>query len=134
MECLSNTPANRIYLRRFFIAMMVYVVLIVADGLLFRRYHFTGNLAYLLAVLPALGIIGQIVAVGLYLRDEKDEFQRNLFVQCILWGLGGLLAVTSVWGTLESYTHVQHLQPMWVFPIFWGFVGVSTPFLMRRYR
>jgi hypothetical protein len=134
MGCLVKTPATRTYLRRFFTATAAYIALAVVDGLVFRKYRLTGNLAYLLAVLPALGIVGQIVAVGLYLREEKDEFQRNLFIQCMLWGLGGLLAVTSVWGMLESYTHLVHLQPIWIFPIFWLFVGVSSPILMWRYR
>lgn len=134
MGCLTRTPAIRTYLLRFFTATAVYIVLVVADGLLFRRLDLRGSLAYFLAVLPALGIVGQIVSVGLFLREETDEFQRNLFVQCMLWGLGGVLAVTSVWGMLESYTHVVHLQPIWVFPIFWLFVGVSSPILMWRYR
>lgn len=131
MGCLVKTPATRTYLRRFFTATAAYIALAVVDGLVFRKYRLTGNLAYLLAVLPALGIVGQIVAVGLYLREEKDEFQRNLFIQCMLWGL---LAVTSVSGMLESYTHLVHLQPIWIFPIFWLFVGVSSPILMWRYR
>jgi hypothetical protein len=134
MECLTKTPAARTYLRRFLAAMTVYVGLVACDGLLFRRYHLTGAVAYVFAVLPALAILGQMAAVGLYLREETDEFQRSLFTQCMLWGLGGVLAVTSVWGMLESYTRVAHLQPIWVFPIFWFFVGVSSPILMWRYR
>lgn len=83
-------------------------------------------------MLPALGIFGQIVSVELYLREETDEFQRSIFAQSMQWGVGGLLAITSVWGMLECYTHVSHLQPVWIFPIFWVFV--STPILNWRYR
>jgi len=119
---------------RFAIAMLAYIVFLAADAMLFRTYHPQGPVAYLLALLPAIAIIGQIVAVGLYLAEEKDEFQRNLFIQAILWGLGGLLAFTSVWGMLETFTHIRHFQPGSTFTVFWLFVGISSGFLMRKYR
>ena len=134
MGCLEKTPAAGTYLRRFSMAMAAYIAPAIVDGAVLRKNHLTGGLAYLLAVLPALAIIGQIVTVGLYLREETDQFQRSLFVHCMLWGVGGVLTVTSVWGMLESYVHVAHLQPIWVFPMFWMFVGVSSPILMWKYR
>jgi len=75
-----------------------------------------------------------IITVGLYLTEEKDEFQRNLLVQAMLWGLGGVMAVTSVWGMLESFTNIPHFEPTWTFTVFWILVGISSPFLQRRYR
>jgi hypothetical protein len=114
--------------------MSAYVVLLIAVGMYFHHFHPGGVLAYLLALLPAAAIIAQIVTVGLYLGEEKDEFQRNLFIQALLWGLGGVLALTSTWGMLESFTHIQHFQPIWTFSVFWCLVGVCTPFLMKRYR
>ena len=134
MNCLSRSAATRRYLIRFAIAMSAYILLIAADAWCFRIYHPKGLLAYGLAILPAVAIIGQIVIVGLYLAEEKDEFQRNLFIQVLLWGLGGVLAFTSVWGMLESFTHIRHFEPTWTFTVFWLFVGVSTPFLQRKYR
>ena len=134
MNCLRMNPAIRRYLTRFAVAMSAYIALTVVVAESFHRLHPKGPLAYLLAVLPAAAIIGVIITVGLYLTEEKDEFQRNLFIEALLWGLGGVLAVTSVWGMLESFTHITHFQPTWTFTLFWCFVGVSTPFLQRRYR
>ena len=134
MTCLQRSAATRRYLIRFAIAMSAYILLVVLDGVCFRRYHLTGPLAYGLAVLPAVAIIGQIVVVGLYLAEEKDEFQRNLFIEVLLWGLGGVMAFTSVWGMLETFLHIRHFEPTWTFTVFWLFVGISTPFLQRKYR
>jgi len=134
MSCLQTNPATRQYLRRFAIAMSAYIALLLMVATYFHRFHPKGLFTYVLAVLPAIAIIAQIVTVGLYLAEEKDEFQRNLFIQALLWGLGGVLGVTSVWGMLESFTHIPHFQPTWTFSLFWIFVGVCTPFLMRRYR
>lgn len=134
MNCLVKTPATRRYLTRFSIAMFAYILLVLVDGFYFRTFHPTGALAYFLAALPGLAIIAQIVSVGFYLAEEIDEFQHTVFIQCVLLGLGGVLGVTSVWGMLESYTPVVHFQATWTFPLFWCFVGISSPFLMRRYR
>jgi hypothetical protein len=134
IRCLQKNPAIRRYLRRFAIAMSFYIGLTTVVALYFHRFHPKGPVAYLLAVLPAIAIIGLIVTVGLYLAEEQDEFQRSLIIQAMLWGIGGVLAFTSIWGSLESFTHVPHFQPNWTFTLFWCFVGLGSPFLMRKYR
>ena len=134
MTCLQKNPAIRRYFRRFAFAMSAYIALTLVVVTCFVKFHPKGPLAYLLAVLPALAIIGIIVTMGLYLAEEKDEFQRHLMIELLLWGLGGLLAFTSVWGFLESFTHVPHFQPVWTFTVFWICVGLSSPFLLRKYR
>jgi hypothetical protein len=134
MICLPKSPAIKRYTSRFTVAMVVYVVLILLVAWTFKSYHPKGLSAYVLAVLPALPIIAMLVVVGLYLAEEKDEFIRNLQVQSMLWGIGGTLAVTTVWGFLEDFVHVPHMDLFLAFPIFWFIVGVSTPIIRRRYR
>jgi hypothetical protein len=70
----------------------------------------------------------------LYLAEEKDEFVRNMQIQSLLGGIGGTLAVVSVWGFLENFTHVRHLDLFLVYPLFWGFVGFSTVVVRLRYK
>jgi len=74
------------------------------------------------------------VVVGLYLAEEKDEFQRTVLIQSMLWGMGATLAVTSVWGFLENFVQVAHFDLYLVFPLFCFFVGVFTPLVKARYR
>jgi hypothetical protein len=114
--------------------MLLYVLSLVLAIGVFLRYHPTGVLAYLLAVLPAIPLTGLLAIFGLYLAEEKDEFQRSIGVQSMLWGIGGTLAVTNIWGFLESFVHLRHLNPSLDAVIFWIFVGISIPFLLRRYR
>jgi hypothetical protein len=85
-------------------------------------------------VLPAIPIIGIIVVVGLYVAEEKDEFQRNLAIQSMLWGLGAIMALTSVWGFLQIFTHIHPFQPFMTFPLFWCFVGIAAAALRWKYR
>jgi nitric oxide reductase large subunit len=114
--------------------MAAYVALLLGVTWYFRHYQPVGAVAYLLAILPAIPIIGTIVIVGLYLAEEQDEFQRTLLIQSMLCALAAVMAITTVWGFLEAFTNIPHLQPYLVFPLFWFFVGVATPMLKRRYR
>jgi hypothetical protein len=134
MECITSNPAAKRFMRRNLITMLLYVLSLVLAIGVFLRYHPTGVLAYLLAVLPAIPLTGLLAIFGLYLAEEKDEFQRSIGVQSMLWGIGGTLAVTNIWGFLESFVHLRHLNPSLDAVIFWIFVGISIPFLLRRYR
>jgi hypothetical protein len=78
--------------------------------------------------------VGVLVIVGLYLADEKDEFERALIVQSMIWSIGGVLATTTVWGFVEMFVKVPHFALYLIFPLFWFFVGVSGCVLRVRYR
>ncbi|MGA3370244.1 MAG: hypothetical protein ABSC48_00615 [Terracidiphilus sp.] len=134
MNCTTNNPAARRYMRRFAVTMLLYVLFLVLAVWVFVHRHPTGVLAYALAVLPALPAIGLLAVFGLYLAEEKDDFQRFIGVQAMLWGIGGTLAVTTIWGFLENFVHIRHLDLILVFPIFWAFFGISLPILLARYK
>ncbi len=134
MISCTNNPAARRYVRRFALAMFFYVLFIVVSVSVFARRHPTGPLAYVLAVLPAVPIIGMIAIFGLYLKEEKDELQRAIGVQALLWSTGATLSLTTVCGFLEGFVHVPHLQLLWVYPIFCAFFGISLPMINARYK
>jgi len=133
MFCTPKNPAIRRYTYRLLVAMSFYIAFIVVAVYAFRE-HITGPLAYLLAALPALPIVAMLAIIGLYLAEEKDEFQRNVLVQSILWAVGATLSFTTIWGFLELFVAVPHFDLYLVFPLFWGLVGVASPLLKRRYR
>ena len=134
MFCSSKSPAQRRFARSCWMSAASVVVLAVVAAAAFRLWHLKGLPAYPVAVLPALPILWVLFETGRYLAAEKDEFQRNLLVQCLLGGIGGTLATTTVWGYLEAFVHVPHLPAMWIYPIFWLFVGLSMPVVILRYK
>ena len=134
MGCLTKNPAVRRFYLRTAATTGIYIVLTIFIALYFYRFHPHGMCAYLLALLPAIALTGFIVTIGLYLAEEKDEFQRDLMVQALLWGLGGVLVFTSAWGSLETFVHIRHFQPTWTYLVFWIFFILRTPFLLRKYR
>jgi preprotein translocase subunit SecY len=113
-------------------ALCVLFSVVAAVG--FRLSHPHGVLSYLVAVLPALPIMGALVYTGVYLAEEKDEFQRNLLVQSLLGGTGGILAVTTAWGYMEDFAHAPHMDLVWVYPLFWLCAGISYGIVKARYR
>jgi hypothetical protein len=100
----------------------------------FYRWHLEGAIAYLIALLPALPILWTLVATGAYLAEETDEFLRTKLVQSLLGGIGGTLAMTTVWAYLEDFARAPRLDLIWVYPIFWMFVAISVPVVNARYR
>jgi len=134
MECKTINPAARRYMHRFSVTILLYALFIVLAVWVFVHFRPTGPLAYALAVLPAIPCIGMLAVFGLYLVEEKDEFQRFIGVQAMLWGIGGTLTVTTAWGFLENFVHVPHLQLILILPIFWLFFGISLSVLLARYK
>jgi len=134
MPCKSNSPAVRRYFFRFAVSMVLYAVFLVLAVWIFVHFRPTGPVAWLLAILPALAIVGQIAAFGMYLAEEKDEFQRHSGVLALLWGIGATLSVTVVWGSLENFVHLRHLDLTWVYPIFCIFFGIAHALNQARYR
>jgi hypothetical protein len=134
MFCIPEGAASRRYLYRFAPAMGLYLLFLYISVKAFRHLHPTGAFAYGLAILPALPLIATIIIVGIYLVEEQDEFQRNLFIQSVLWGIGLSMAVMTVWGFLELLAGIPHFQTYLAYPLFWTFVGAATPLLKLRYR
>jgi len=133
MFCVSN-PAQGRYVSRMFWAGGLCIVLSLAAVLGIRHGHVTGVPAYLLGVLPAAPIVLALLVTGAYLVEEKDEFQRNLYIQALLGGMAMTLSLTTVWGNLEDLVHVPHLDLIWVYPLFWIFVVAAYPVVWLRYR
>ncbi len=125
MLCSIKNPSECRYVIRMWVTAGLCVLFATVAALTFRFGHPHGVIAYMVAVLPALPIIGALFYTGVYLSEEKDEFQRNMLVQSLLGGIGGTLALTTAWGYLEDFAKIQHLDPIWIYPVFWLFAAIS---------
>jgi hypothetical protein len=131
MECIRD-PAVRRYMVRFLVTTPFYVLFLFFAAWMF--HHPSGLLAYMLAVLPAVPVIGVVVLAGFYLAKEKDEFVHNYQIQSMIWAIGATLAVTAAWGSLEDLAHVRHLDLFMVYPLYCLCVGISAVLVKLRYR
>ena len=99
-----KTPHARRYTLRLMGFMTVYVGLIVADGIWFRSASPPqGWLKYAAAVAPALPVFGVIWAMGAFMVELPDEYQRLRLATSLLRATGLTLAICTAWGFLQNY-------------------------------
>ncbi|HLI67345.1 MAG TPA: hypothetical protein VKU90_13370 [Caulobacteraceae bacterium] len=131
---MTPSPAASRYARRFSAAMGLYVLALLAAITAEVQLRPVGALAYALAVLPALPLLAAIAAIGLYLSEETDEFQRAVQVEAALWATGGALAVATVFGFLQTFG-LAPMVPAWaVFPLWSMLLGPAQMIARWRYR
>ncbi|WNO53259.1 hypothetical protein [Stakelama saccharophila] len=123
---------SKVYQRRIIALAAAYVALLFLANWLTDRFALDGFAAMSVAVLPALPLVGVIVAIGRLILDEKDEYQRVLHVRQMLVATGFMLAVCSIWGFMESFGQVPHVPAYWAFIIWCGGLGLGTVYNEMR--
>lgn len=135
MWCIPGSPIQRRFTIQMWVVAGLCILFALVTAFSFRFGHPGAMLAYPLAILPSLPILGALVCTGTYLAEEPDEFQRSLLIQSLLGGIGVTLAATTIWGYLEHFVHTTpHFDAIWVYPIFWFATALSNPVVRLRYR
>src|SRR5882757_6808419 len=123
---MSATSAWKQYNRRIIWLSMLYAAFLLVAVYAFKHHLLNGPVAYLAAVLPALPIIGIFGAIGRYLLEEQDEYVRMLMVRQTLWASGFALSAATIWGFLESFELVSHIESYWVASLWFGGLGLGA--------
>jgi len=118
--------ARHKYNRRVLWLSLLYAVFLLGSVYGFKHQLIGGAFGYLVALLPALPIIGIFAAMGRYLIEEQDEYVRMLMVRQTLWASGFALSVATAWGFLESFDLVQHIEPYWIAVLWFGGLGLGA--------
>jgi hypothetical protein len=121
-----DNPAQRAYARRFVPLIIAYAAALFVAIWLHDRMAPTGPLAVALAILPALPLIGVIWSMGRLLVEEQDEYLRSLHVRQFMIATGFMLAVTCIWGFLETFELVPHVPMYWAFIVWCAGLGIGT--------
>jgi hypothetical protein len=123
---MTRSIARRRFSRSMLILSLIYVVILVGVTTFFRSPDRAGLLAYAAAALPALPVIGVIFVMGRYLVQESDEYLRMKFNRQVLIATGVMLAIVTVWGFLERFGLVVHVDAYWAAVVWFlgfGIVG-----------
>ncbi|MGN6817520.1 MAG: hypothetical protein ACTHJR_02480 [Sphingomonas sp.] len=123
---MAWSPANRRYNVRVVILSLIYAAFLLAAVYAFKHHLVSGIGAWAVAILPALPIVGIFAAIGLYLVEEQDEYVRMLMVRQTLWASGFSLSIATVWGFLESFEMVSHVEVYWVSVLWFGGLGLGS--------
>ena len=113
-----ETKASNKYRTRMGSMMIIYLAMIFGAVRILRHEHPVGWHLYFWAVLPAIPVLFVLVYIGLYLRDETDEYMRTIAVRSLLAGTAALLATVVVNDFLRSFTPIGPLPPFTGFVLF----------------
>ena len=119
-----RSPAIRRYMIRLIVLVSLYLVTLFAAVLTFKANAVSGVPAIILAVLPALPIIGVFWAVMRFLIEEPDEFMRMLLVRQCLVATGFCLTIMTVWEFLQNFDIVPPGNGGFGAAFFW-FIGLG---------
>ncbi|HVU30075.1 MAG TPA: hypothetical protein VHE36_06725 [Sphingomicrobium sp.] len=123
-------PAMKRYNSRMVRLWLVYAAFLLVAIYMFKHQLLSGPVAYGVAVLPAIPIILVFATVGRYLIEESDEYLRMLMVRQTLWASGFALSLATIWGFLESFDLVDHVDAYYI-AIVW-FLGLGVGAVINR--
>ena len=111
---IARTPAWKRYNWRIIWLSLLYCAFLLPAVYGFKHHLILGAAAWIVAILPAIPIIGIFVAIGRYLAEEQDEYVRMLMVRQTLWASGFALSCATVWGFLDNFGLVGHADGYWM--------------------
>lgn len=123
---MIRTPAWKRYNWRVIWLSLLYAAFLLAAVYSFKHHLLSGVVAYVVAALPAVPIIGIFFAMGRYLIEEQDEYVRMLMVRQSLWAAAFALSFATMWGFLESFDVVDHIDSYYIAVIWFGGLGVGS--------
>ena len=120
-----KSPAIRSYVTRIAVLMSFYLVALFGASYAFRQELVSGPAAYVLAIIPALPVIGVFWAVMRLLVEEPDEFIKLMMVRQALIATGFCLTVMTIWEFLQNFDLVAPGNGGFGAAFFW-FVGLGV--------
>jgi len=125
LDMIARTPAWKRYNLRVIWLSLFYAVFLIAAVYGFKHQLVPDALKYVVAILPALPIIGIFGAIGRYLVEEQDEYVRMLMVRQTLWASGFALSLATAWGLLARFDLVSHADGYYVVIAWYFGLGVG---------
>lgn len=128
---VGNATGN--YLMRMLVVSVAYVGSVFAASQLIEDGDPVTVLSVIIALVPGLAIALYFWAMGKYLAELQDEFLRMLMVRQALIATAIAFSAAAIWGFLESFGQVPHIDAYW-WPIVWFFgIGVGAVFNKIQY-
>ena len=123
---MIRTPAWKRYNWRVIWLSLLYCAFLLPAVYGFKHQLVPHSIAWLVAILPALPIIGIFFAIGRYLVEERDEYVRMLMVRQTLWASGFALSVATVWGFIENFGLVGHIEAYYISVLWFFGLGIGA--------
>jgi hypothetical protein len=122
----------KLYNRRFGLASIIYVVLILGTRFLLNDLEIAPPLNWLIALLPLLPILYGMYALFYFVRSV-DELQRQIQLEAAVFSLFMTGILTFAAGLLEGLG-IPQISMLWVFPLLVLMWGIGLCIAKRRYQ
>ena len=123
---MLKSPARRRYVARVFVAMLGYVATLFLAEYLVDERGIVGPLAWLVAILPGLCVAAVFWAIARLMIEEEDEYLRSLLVRQTLVATGFTMVIATIYGFLENYDLVPHVDAFYLAVLFFAGLGVGS--------
>jgi len=130
-RAMSQSSPDRRYRVRFGTSMAAYVTSLFAAKYLIAHHMVEGAIIWILGLLPGLAVVGAFYAIAMLIVEQRDEFVRMLIVRQTLMGTAVALSISTVWGFLENFGLVVHVDAYWI-AVIW-FMGYGLGGLINRF-
>jgi hypothetical protein len=120
---MRYSSAHRRYVWRVVVS---YAITLVAAEILIDQQGMTGLPAWIAALLPGLCVASVFWALGRLLIEETDEYLRNLLVRQMLIASGLTMTIATIYGFLENYRLVGHVDAFYLAILFFLGLGVGA--------
>ena len=114
MDFNFSSGPNRRFLFRLGGSATVLGLSVAAARHLIERQLIGGPMAWGVALVPGLAMVGIFYAYGMLIIEQKDEFLRMLIFRQFIIATGIALSFATVWGFLEEFGLVDHLHSYYV--------------------
>jgi hypothetical protein len=122
---MLRTSAWKRYNWRLVWLSLLYSAFLIGAVYGFKHKLVAGPIAYVVAILPALPIVGIFFAIGRYLVEEQDEYVRMLMVRQTLWASGFVLSGATIWGFLQNFNLVGVVDVYWIVAAWYFGLGIG---------
>lgn len=123
---MTKSKAIGRYNRRVIILSLIYAAALIGAVYGFKHQLLSGPVAWIVAILPALPIIGMLVVIGRYLTEETDEYLRDMMVRQALIATGFALSISTAWGFLENFGLVPHVYAYYAVILWFAGLGIGA--------
>lgn len=125
-----RTVAWRRYSIRVLWLSLLYCAFLLTAVYGFKHHLIGGGVAWVVAVLPALPVIAIFASMGRYLVEEQDEYVRMLTVRQMLWAMGFTISCATVWGFLDNFGLVGHVDGYWIVMVW--YIGLAIGSIINK--
>ncbi len=126
----QKKPEVKRYMLRMAVAMLIYIASLYAAEILIEDGGLSGVPAFALAALPGIAFAALFWIFARLVIEERDEFQRLLYIRQVMVATGITLTSAAIYGFLETYLPVPHIAAFW-WPTIW-FFGIGAGALYNR--